>query len=59
MSSFIVALSFKESKILSKIGKATDSNTHGLLGILATCQVEFPVTKTNKTHLSYFVAWDL
>lgn len=56
MSSFIVALSFKESKILSKIGKATDSNTHGLLGILATCQVEFPVTKTNKTHLSYFVA---
>lgn len=56
MSSFIVALSYKESKILAKIGKATLSDAQGLPGTLATCQTESPMTKTNKTHLSYFVA---
>lgn len=56
MSSFIVALSCKESKILRKIGKAAHSDAQDLPGTLATCQTEFPMTKPNKTHLSYFVA---
>lgn len=56
MSSFIVALSRKESKMPPKIGKATHSDTQDFPGTLATCHTEFPMTKSNKTHLSYFVA---